>query len=108
MTDALHRLWESSVDFYQRFDLFPPETKGMLRVFTEEYYETVEAALTGENNDLAEEGADLIVTLIGVLVSRGISIEHLEAAMDKVAAQNDAKTHLTHAINSAGKIARKG
>lgn len=79
----------------------------MLRVFTEEYYETVEAALTGSNSELTEEGADLIVTLMGVLMSRGIPIEDLEAAMEKVAAKNDAKTHETHAINRSGKIARK-
>jgi len=79
----------------------------MLRVLTEEYYETVEAALTDDVEELAEEGADLIVTLMGTLMARGVDLESLEAAMRRVAAKNDAKTHTTHHVNSAGKIARR-
>lgn len=102
-----YRLWGSTEAFHQRFNLYPPETFKALRVLAEEHYEVTEAALVKSKDQLAEEGADLVVTLMGVLMSRGVSIDDFEKAMSNVANKNDAKTFANYEINSAGKISRK-
>lgn len=107
MNDLLHALWQSSEDFYERFGMYPPDTRAQLRVMTEECFEVVEAALTGTPEEVAKEGADLNVTLMGVLMSRGVEYDEYQAATVHVINKNDAKTDATHAVNSAGKIARK-
>lgn len=107
MSDALHHLWESSAEFYERFDCYPPETHALLRVMNEEYFELIEAAFSGDNHALADEAADLVVTIMGTLMSCGVGLAELERAMERIAAKNDAKTHETHYVNSNGKIARR-
>lgn len=107
MSDVLRHLWESSAEFYQRFNCYPPETHALLRVMNEEYFELIEAAFAGDNHALADEAADLIVTIMGTLMSCGVSLDGLEAAIERVAAKNDAKTHETHFIDQNGKIARR-
>lgn len=105
--DSLKHLWDSSEAFYKRFDSYPPSTTGMLRVLHEEAYEVIEAALTDDPGVLADEAADLIVTIMGTLMARGVPLAELEAAMERIAAKNDAKTHETHHVNDVGKIARR-
>lgn len=108
--DALTRLWQSSAGLYRRFSMPAPDTKAQLRVFAEEAYEFTEATLCPEGfgENVVEEGVDVIVTLMGVLMSRGVALYTLTQAMERVAQKNDSKTHETHHINSNGKIARRG
>ena len=107
MENALEHLWNATESLHKRFGVFPPDTSEALRVLNEEAFEVIEAALTGDEQELADEAADLIVTLMGVLMARDVELNHLEDAMRRVAAKNNAKTHETHHINQNGKIARR-
>lgn len=56
---------------------------------------------------IAAHAALVVLCTEIVLKLLGISPEMMNAAMLAVAAKNDAKTHETHAVNAAGKIARR-
>lgn len=103
--NATINLWRSTSDFFMRFLNRYPPIMDQLRVLHEEELEVTQAALTQPEN-LPAEVADLIVTAMGLMMSLGFTIDDLNDAMLKVAAKNDSKTHETHEINSAGKIAR--
>ncbi len=121
MSDTLKRLWESSEQFFRRFDSFPPDLDAQLRCVAEEtaelYIATKEAAWLEHEGNLdahavacgavAREAADVIVTVQGVCMALGITAEQLAAAIEQVAQKNDSKTLDTHYVNSAGKIARR-
>lgn len=107
MNNLLYVLWQSSESLHKRFDVYPPLTHKALRVMAEEAYEATEAALT-EPIDLPYEVADLIVTAMGVMMSHYQDYEDLQHAIIHVIQKNDAKTTSTHAVNAAGKIARRG
>ncbi len=107
MENVLEHLWNTTEALHKRFGVFPPDTNEALRVLNEEAYEVIEAALTGDEQELADESADLIVTLMGVLMARGVALDDLKDAMRRVAAKNNAKTYETHHINKNGKIARR-
>jgi phosphoribosyl-ATP pyrophosphohydrolase len=107
-SNAFTALYKSTLLFHQRFaPPQKPELHAATRMLSEEFYETLEAALIGTDQELCEEGADLIVTLMGVMMSRGIELTDLQNSMFKIAAKNNTKTHLTHQRNENGKIARK-
>jgi hypothetical protein len=55
---------------------------------------------------IAEEAADVLVTLLGASIAAGIEYEDLVQGMVAVAAKNDAKTLDTHEYRN-GKIRRK-
>lgn len=111
--DALDRLWQSSADLYARFNMATPNTLDQLRVVHEECYELTQAAHEyqfgkGMGDHVTEEAADVIVTVMGVLMSCGATYAELASAIGRVAAKNDAKTHETHAVSEVtGKITRR-
>ena len=105
-TDPLRDLVRSTLDFYARFGV-TQETPSALRNFQEEVDEFIEAAQAGIDPDhTAEEAADVIVTIIGVCESAGVSPERLIDQLYMVVAKNDAKSHATHVVRD-GKIRRR-
>lgn len=105
----LSDLWNSTAALIRRFyGEGSPGFEARLRVLNEEFGEFVHAAHVGEVKDAAAEAIDLLVTALGVLQELGCSYALVEAALGRVIAKNDAKTHETHTLNANGKIARKG
>ncbi|MBC7869616.1 MAG: hypothetical protein H7Y09_02150 [Chitinophagaceae bacterium] len=104
--DALRDLSYSTLAFYERFGVHPT-LDGATNVFREEVNELIEAAHEGTNKEhIAEEAADVIVTVIGLCKAAGVDTEQLIEQMYAVIAKNDAKTHQTH-VYSEGKIRRR-
>ncbi len=104
--DPLRDLIRSTLDFYNRFG-WQPLTPDAIRVFEEEVREVKEAATDGTNKDhIAEEAADVIVTLIGVCQASGVDPERLIDQLYAVIAKNNAKNHDTH-VYTDGKIRRR-
>jgi NTP pyrophosphatase (non-canonical NTP hydrolase) len=104
--DPLRDLIRSTLDFYARFGL-EPIVDDAIGVFEEEVGEFIEAARDRTDPDhIAEEAADVIVTVIGVCDSAGIDMDRLIGQLYAVIAKNDAKTHDTH-IYTDGKIRRR-
>lgn len=121
----IKQLWRSTRALHQRFNLFPPNAVAVRKVFQEEARELLEAgdvikaimALPAEQrtvDDLviprqhfAEEFADVLVTMLALADSYGVSKHTLKRAAVAVVCKNDAKTHETHEVNRAGKIARR-
>lgn len=117
---AFSELWLSTRNFRVRFWANgKPPFEAQMKVLNEEYGEFVHecygAALENEcyNNDvdklgMANEAADLIVTVLGACMDiGGLTLEDVEAALLRVAEKNDAKTRETHTINGNGKVVRK-
>lgn len=104
--DPLRDLIRETLAFYARFDLrlhLPPA----LEKFQEEAGELVEAASQGSSADhIAEEAADVLVTLVGVLHAAGIPPEQWIEQVYAVIEKNRAKTQATHIVQD-GKIARR-
>ena len=107
MTDPLRDLIQSTLAFYERFGV-KPQLEAATLVFEEEVDEFIEAAHDNTDKDhIAEEAADVFVTVIGLCEAAGVPHEKLIEQIYAVIEKNDAKTHKTHAINASGKIARK-
>lgn len=104
--NLLNELWDSTANLYTRFDVTPTVENTSL-VFREEARELLLAQASEPDENVAEECADVLVTALGVLMSRGITLGELDRAIMKVVAKNDAKTHATHHLNTDGKIARR-
>ncbi len=105
-TDPLRQLIDSTLAFYERFD-YVPELEGATRVFQEEVRELIEAAHDGQDkNHIAEEAADVIVTVVGLCAAAGVERERIIEQIYAVIAKNDAKTHATHVVLD-GKIRRR-
>lgn len=104
--DPLRDLIRSTLAFYDRFG-WQPLTADAIRVFEEEVREVTEAAQDGtDKRHIAEEAADVIVTLVGVCQASGVDPELLVEQLYAVIAKNDAKTHDTH-VYTDGKIRRR-
>ena len=119
----LKKTWHSTRALHQRFNISPPPRVASRNVFREETRELIEAAkvidaIEGSANravdDLIEprielelEAADVIVTVLGLCMAYGGTYRGLKRALKAVQQKNDAKTHDSHEINRAGKIARK-
>lgn len=104
--DSLRDLAQSTRDFYDRFGV-EPQLENCIQNFQEEVRELIEAARAGSDNDhIAEETADVLVTAIGICFSRGIDVEQIVQQVYRVIAKNDAKTHETHVYHE-GKIRRR-
>jgi len=105
--DPLRALAASTLAFYDRFGV-TPQPQPAERVFREEVEELIEAARAGDDPaHIAEEAADVIVTVIGLCTAVGVTPARLEEAIFAVARKNDAKTHETHAVDENGKISRR-
>ncbi|MEL6270112.1 MAG: MazG nucleotide pyrophosphohydrolase domain-containing protein [Chloroflexota bacterium] len=106
-TDPLRDLIRSTLSFYERFGV-KPQLEAATLVFSEEVDEFIEAAHDAESVDhIAEEAADVLVTVIGLCEAAGVPQEKLIEQVYAVINKNNAKTWDTHEINSEGKIARK-
>jgi NTP pyrophosphatase (non-canonical NTP hydrolase) len=111
---SFEALVRSTADLHERFGTRQTVDEALI-IFREECGELTDAALLldatrdiyGINHDIEREAVDVIVTVLGVLHVFGISTGELADALLAVAKKNDAKTHLTHEVNAAGKIARK-
>ena len=104
--DPLRDLIHSTLAFYERFG-WQPLTNDAIRVFEEEVREVTEAAQVGvDKNHIAEEAADVMVTLVGVCQAAGVEPEQLIQQVYAVIAKNNAKTHDTH-VYTDGKIRRR-
>ncbi len=105
--DTLQELIRSTIEFYARFGV-QPQLENAKSVFQEEVQELIDAAEAGTDPaHIAEEAADVMVTAIGICLSRGVDPAALIEQVHKVVAKNDRKTHTTHAVNEQGKIARR-
>jgi NTP pyrophosphatase (non-canonical NTP hydrolase) len=105
--DPLRDLIASTLAFYERFGV-TPQPDAAERVFREEVDEFIEAATDGTNpTHIAEEAADVVVTVIGLCEAVGVPPEQLIEQIYAVIAKNNAKTHDTHHVDNNGKIARR-
>lgn len=105
--DVLVTLWSSTQKFYERFGVYPPDFNGQKAAFEEEVQELLYALARQGTRASVEEGVDVLVTVIGLLMSQHITLPFFIAAMEHVRIKNDRKSWKTHFINSAGKIARR-
>lgn len=106
--NLLERLFDSTLNFHQRFKNRLPNQDEVLEPLKEEFNEVEYAFYHQSNAELAEEVVDLWVTTIGLMMARGITLYNIERAIERVAAKNDLKDHTTHQINErTGKIERK-
>lgn len=105
--DPLRDLIHSTLAFYERFEVEPKLEPATL-VFEEEVDEFIEAAHDGSSTDhIAEEAADVMVTIIGLCKAANVPPETLIQQIYAVIEKNDAKTQDTHEITAAGKITRR-
>jgi NTP pyrophosphatase (non-canonical NTP hydrolase) len=105
MLDPLRDLIASTLGFFARFNV-TPTPDDMEKVFLEEVHELIEAVRLGQDREhMAEEAADVIVTVIALCHAAGIDPDHMIRQMYAVIDKNDAKTHDTHAFID-GKIRR--
>lgn len=108
--DPLRELARSSLEFLRRFGQEPgPHTPvdSHIRNMEEEVREFSEAARARTDPaHIAEEAADIMVTVINVCYAAGLTIDQIVEGVYQVAAKNDAKTHETH-VFSGGKIRRR-
>lgn len=101
----LSELWDSTLNLYDRFEI-SPTVYDVIPLVEEESVEAINAALSGTDSELAAEIADVIVVALGLALARGLSYDDIHAGVKTVIAKNNAKTHATHKVNEAGKIAR--
>lgn len=105
MINPLLKLWHSTASLYARFGI-RPNLNNTLMVFEEEAKELEYAAQNETAEQVAGEAVDVIVTVLGVCMASGLTLERIEKAVLATIRKNNAKTHQTHAVNEAGKIAR--
>lgn len=111
--NPLRHLWNVTEAFFQRFDCYPPDTEAQYRAFDEEVGEFQEEIVpyrrkTFDPQKAAEEANDVLVTMMGCLMARGVTYDQFEAALFGVADKLDAKNITTHYVDKAtGKITRK-
>lgn len=112
----LKRLWNSTASLHARFGIIPLPLP-VRKVFEEEVSElleadellnaTTDANVAGLRQHMAQEAADVLVTVCAFLQSRHIAPVEFEEAINAVILKNSLKTNATHHINAAGKIARR-
>lgn len=110
--NPLKQLWDTTEAFFKRFDCYPPERKAQFRAYTEESDEFADTVDIADSffrpNDATAEANDVLVTMMGCLMARGISYDQFESALFGVAKKLDAKTDETHFVSPiTGKITRK-
>jgi len=107
MTITFNQIWTSSTGLLKRFDLVPPFRKAYLK-FQEESFEMTEALFKLASNrrnrpyrqDAAEEIADVLVTVLNLAYSAGLTEEEIEQAVTAVCAKNDLKSDKTHVVEN--------
>lgn len=104
-SEPLRDLICSTLAFYERFGV-RPQRDNAVRVFEEEVREFIEATSGDDKAHIAEEAADVLVTVVGLCEAVGVDSEQLIRQIYAVIAKNDAKTHETHVYHN-GKIRRR-
>lgn len=109
--NTLRTLWNSTQNLLSRFGL-KAQTDAQLRKVVEEVYEFAVEVNKPESWKLdseseLKEAADVIVTVLSVVQSRGWSFEDLERAVEAVVEKNAAKTHDTHEVMNGMIVRRK-
>lgn len=116
MSDVLRDLWDSTANLHQRFfGENPPLFEARWRVFVEEVGEflfecsrtQVHASLNAHLPEPSKEGADVLVTIMGLLQGMYEGYGDFEKAVQSTIEKNDAKTLDTHEVRADGKIARR-
>lgn len=112
-TDVLNMLYDSVEDFYERFniDVFELEHIELYDIFMEEVREFRDEVFNphGSPSDLLEEAADVVVTVIGLLLREEFNYADFEEAVRKVIDKNNAKTDKTHYYDEKrGKVVKRG
>lgn len=112
-TDVLNMLYDSVEDFYERFniDVFDLEHIELYDIFMEEVREFRDEVFNphGSPSDLLEEAADVVVTVIGLLLREEFNYADFEEAVCKVIDKNNAKTDKTHYYDEKrGKVVKRG
>lgn len=107
--EAMERLFISTVKLHERFGT-KSDVNIAWAVFAEEITELlheVNKSFVDQDVDLVtREAVDCVVCLFGLLRALAIPNHVLIQNVIQVAEKNDQKTHKTHRINPAGKIAR--
>jgi phosphoribosyl-ATP pyrophosphohydrolase len=104
----LYRLWQATQTFHHRFRGSAPSMISAFDAMDEEYNEFINAVYYGDNASLQEEAADLMVTIIGVLLSQGVTYGEFSDMINAVIAKNLRKTHETHWVDpDTGRITRR-
>ena len=115
----LKRLWDSTMNFHERFNNTDRSWDDEKKMLSEELVEFIEACKGYEDAnyyndplemseyaaDAVEELVDFIVVAMARLVSMGVEFDVLKDGFEYVASKNDAKTHETHHWQD-GKIRR--
>ena len=102
----IEKIYNSTKHFYRRFGKEPSLTQ-VLPLIDEEAGEFKHALQHESQEAAAIELGDIMVVGIAGLQARGMSCREIEAAFERVAKKNNAKTWETHYIDSNGKIARR-
>jgi phosphoribosyl-ATP pyrophosphohydrolase len=104
--DPLRDLIASTRAFFARFGVEISVGEGVQNL-REEVGELIEAAEDGADRaHVAEEAADVMVTVIGVCEGAGVDPALLVEQVYAVIEKNDAKSHETH-VYTDGKIRRR-
>lgn len=104
----LRDVWANTRNLYERFDVYPPRTEPAWDYLEQEFTELSEEVFRNQNPpaEIAAEMADVIVTLLGVLMSCGGEYSHLENALRAVQDKNRVKDWKTHTVVD-GQIMRR-
>lgn len=108
--DDMHELWKSTAALHYRFfGENPPSFEVLWRVFMEEVGEFLFAFIDIEMSDMdaPQEGADVLVTLMGLLQYCDFSYQDFQQAVQATIRKNDSKTLDTHEVDKRGKISKK-
>lgn len=101
-------MWQENIRLYDDFNVHRTVPKAV-RLVTEEYHEVLLEANAPEINKLKLllEAADLVMTIYGLVIAAGGSLDDMTDAMEIVNRKNRMKTKDTHYLNpQTGKITR--
>lgn len=99
--NILNRLWTSSTGLLDRFQAQPSVKQASDRMMSE-VLELVIAAhdiYGASTTDIAEEAADVMVTMINILRAACVTQEQFVQALETTMEKNDKKTDATHQLN---------
>jgi len=102
-------LWTKTQVFLERFWGHKGGNQNIaqcLGIFHEEVGELRDAVLAGTVEESCHEAADVVVTIIQMLLAKGAEYWELEQAIRQVIEKNDRKSADTHQIDENGKIRR--
>lgn len=104
----LTRLWVSSTDLLARFEAHPTIKQAVDRMMSEvaEFIVAANDTYGASTADIAEEAADVCVTVINVLRAANVSDSVFYEGLETVMASNDKKTDKTHQRSAQNGVER--